>query len=221
MTRARTRVGLPYAIATGLTALALVAAAERTGWRNLLLTPDQRGRVLMSWARAAEAAETFRDPLWRGVALFRAGEFKTAAEVLSRVGGAEGVYDRGNALVMLGKYEEAIGEYNRALHIRSDWPDALANREIARARAALLKATGGNVDDTEFGASQIVFDKAKHGGADSTVEGAKPEMTDEAIRAIWLKRVQTRPADFLRARFAYQLQSSSRGPGGGGEAIKP
>src|SRR5471032_1656887 len=92
MTRARTRVGLPYAIATGLTALALVAAAERTGWRNLLLTPDQRGRVLMSWARAAEAAETFRDPLWRGVALFRAGEFKTAAEVLSRVGGAEGVY---------------------------------------------------------------------------------------------------------------------------------
>lgn len=30
-------------------------------------------------------------------------------------------------------------------------------------------------------------------------------MSDEAVRALWLKRVQTRPADFLRAKFAYQL----------------
>jgi Ca-activated chloride channel family protein len=201
----------PYAIAASVTALALVVAAERIGGSNLWLTPDQRGRVLMSRGRPAEAAEAFRDPLWRGVALFRAGDFKAAAEVLSRADAAEGVYDRGNALVMLGKYEEAVGEYSRALRIHPDWPDALANREIARARAARLKATGGDIDDTEFGASQIVFDKTKKGGADSTVEGAKPEMTDEAIRAIWLKRVQTRPADFLRARFAYQLQSGSAG----------
>jgi Ca-activated chloride channel family protein len=211
VTSSRTRVWLPYAIAAGLTGLALVVAAERTGWRNLWMTPDQRGRVLMSRGRPAEAAEAFRDPLWRGVALFRAGDFKAAAEVLSRAGAAEGVYDRGNALVMLGKYEEAVGEYDKALKIHPDWPDASVNREIARARAAMLKATGGDIDDTEFGATQLVFDKAKKGGTDSTVEGAQPEMTDEAIRAIWLKRVQTRPADFLRARFAYQLQSGSAG----------
>ncbi len=207
----RPRAWAPCAIVASLTALTLVVAAERTGWRNLWLTPDQRGRVLMSQGRPAEAAEGFRDPLWRGVALFRAGDFKAAADVLSRVGAAEGVYDRGNALVMLGKYEEAVGEYSRALQIRPDWPDALANRDLARARAAMLKATGGDIDDTEFGASQIVFDKTKRGGTDSTVEGAQPEMTDEAIRAIWLKRVQTRPADFLRARFAYQLQSGAAG----------
>ena len=211
VTRWWTRTWLPYAIAAGLAALALVAAIEQTGWRNLWLTPDQRGRVLMSRAKPAEAAEALRDPLWRGVALFRAGDFKGAAEVLSRVGAAEGAYDRGNPLVMLGKYEEAIGEYSRALRIHPDWADARVNREIARARAAMLQATGGDIDDTEFGASQIVFDKAKNGGADSTVEGAQPEMTDEAIRAIWLKRVQTRPADFLRARFAYQLHSGSAG----------
>ena len=211
MKSSRAKASLPYAIAAGLTALALAVAAERAGWRNLWLTPDQRGRVLMSRGRPAEAAKAFRDPLRRGVALFRAGDFKAAADVLSRVSAAEGVYDRGNALVMLGKYGEAIDEYGRALRMRPDWPEALANRDIARTRAAKLKATGGDIDDTEFGATQIVFDKTKKGGTDTAVEGAQPEMTDEAIRAIWLKRVQTRPADFLRARFAYQLQLGSAG----------
>jgi Ca-activated chloride channel homolog len=41
--------------------------------------------------------------------------------------------------------------------------------------------------------------------------GAQPVgiMTDEAIRTLWLRRVQTKPADFLRARFAYQLVQPS------------
>jgi Ca-activated chloride channel family protein len=36
-------------------------------------------------------------------------------------------------------------------------------------------------------------------------------MSDEAVRALWLKRVQTHPADFLRARFGYQLQATDSG----------
>jgi Ca-activated chloride channel family protein len=33
-------------------------------------------------------------------------------------------------------------------------------------------------------------------------------MSDEAVGALWLRRVETRPADFLRARFAYQRQTA-------------
>ncbi len=29
-------------------------------------------------------------------------------------------------------------------------------------------------------------------------------MSDEELRAIWLRQVQTKPADFLAAKFAYQ-----------------
>ena len=36
-------------------------------------------------------------------------------------------------------------------------------------------------------------------------------MSDEQVRALWLKRVQTQPADFLRAKFAYQLQAQADG----------
>ena len=75
---------------------------------------------------------------------------------------------------MLGQYDEAIGEYDRALQVRPGLAGALVNREIARARAARLKATGGNIDDTEPGATQIVFDKTKKGGRNRPSKGLNP-----------------------------------------------
>jgi Ca-activated chloride channel homolog len=85
----------------------------------LWLSADQYGRFLMDHARPADAALTFRDPMWRGVALFRSGDFKSAAQAFAGVDGGEGAYDAGNALVMLGKYEEAIKSYDRALALRT------------------------------------------------------------------------------------------------------
>jgi Ca-activated chloride channel family protein len=43
------------------------------------------------------------------------------------------------------------------------------------------------------------------------VEGGQ-EMTDAELRSIWLRQVQTRPADFLRAKFArqYATRNSER-----------
>jgi len=31
-------------------------------------------------------------------------------------------------------------------------------------------------------------------------------MNDDEMRAVWLRKVQTKPADFLRAKFSYQHQ---------------
>ena len=44
---------------------------------------------------------------------------------------------------------------------------------------------------------------ADRSGGEETVEGAV-KLSDAELRAMWLRRVQTRPADFLRAKFAYQ-----------------
>jgi len=35
-------------------------------------------------------------------------------------------------------------------------------------------------------------------------------LSEEELRALWLREVETRPADFLRAKFAYQLSRSER-----------
>jgi Ca-activated chloride channel family protein len=208
MRRLPSRSLRPYSVVAAATLAALLVAGFERGFGSLFLTPDQRGRLLLARQRPADAAQVFRDPLWRGVAQFRAGDFKGAAQSFGGVDDATGAYDQGNALVMLGLYEDAVKRYDRALALRPGWPEASSNREIARIRGDRKKATGGETDNTESSPDQIVFDKDKKGGEDTVVKGDAPAMSDEAVRALWLRRVQTRPADFLRVKFAYQLQSA-------------
>jgi Ca-activated chloride channel homolog len=198
---------LAITVAVTVAALAVVGWSE--GWSNLWSSPDQRGGRLMAEGRYADAAEAFADPMWKGTASFRAGDFKQAAQLFGGLDTAQAAYDQGNALIMLGKYDEAIARYDRALVLRPGWADAEANRRLARLRAERMRQTGGDLGDQREGADQIVYDKDKKndGGQDTQTVGAA--MSDEAARALWLKRVQTRPADFLRARFAYQLQAKT------------
>lgn len=206
--------------AFALLAVVLVAAlsigAWRTGWDRLWASPDQRGRCLSQHGRWAEAADAFADPMWRGVAQFRAGDFKAAETSFAGIDTAEGAYNQANALVMLGKYAEAVKRYTRALELRPDWPQAQANRRIAGLRAEQLKAPGGDVGDQREGADQIVYDKDASSSEGEKTQAPGAPMDDAAARALWLKRVRTQPADFLRARFAFQLQTQA--PAGEGKA---
>jgi len=184
-----------------------VQAAEFR-FSDLWLTSDQTGQRLFNEGKYKEAAERFADPLWRGVALYQGGEFEAAAAAFARVDSAETAFNRGNALVLLGRYDEAIGAYDRALQLKSGWKAAQDNRRIAKIRAKMKERPEGDQGGmTEIGADEIVFDqdKDKNKGEESVeTEGGK-KMSDTELRAMWLRRVQTRPADFLKARFAYQL----------------
>lgn len=197
----------PLLIVVGVTLLGIGAGAYWLGWPALWASQDQRGRWSYERQDYAGAAQAFRDPMWRGVALVKAGDFKAAADMFSGVDTAEGAYNHGNALVMLGKYTEAVARYDRALALRPGWREARDNRALALLRAERLTSPGGDAGDQREGADQIVYDKGAKSSGQST-EDTGAAMSDSEVRALWLKRVQTRPADFLRARFAYQLQAA-------------
>lgn len=170
----------------------------------VLLTPDQRGQLLMEQGQFGEAAAWFQDPFRKATAFYRAGEFKDAASLWSGFNTAEGAFNHGNALAMQGRYEDAIRRYERALELRPDWEAAVANLAIARQSAARLKKEGGDMTGGQLGADEITFTKRKSPEAgEETTEGGEP-LSDAELRATWLRRVQTRPADFLRTKFAYQ-----------------
>jgi Ca-activated chloride channel family protein len=174
-------------------------------WWSLWFTPDQQAQRLMNRGEFQAAAETFRDPLQQGVAWYRAGEFEKAEQAFARSGTPEAEFNRGNCLVMLGKYEPAIERYDRALERNPQFEDARINREIAIARAKLVERKGGDMGDQKVGADEITFDKAKNAGGQETETEAAQPLSDADMQALWLRRIQTKPADFLKAKFAYQL----------------
>ncbi len=182
-------------------------------------TPEQRGDRLMRQQRFGEAGQVYRDP-WRiGTARYRNGEFEAAAASFARVPGASGAFNRGNALLMHGAYEDAIASYQRALETRPGWREAEDNLALARARKQVIDAAGNNRDqasDAIFDADEIVFDQKGEKGQSETLDMNEQALSDEGLRATWLRRVQTTPGDFLRAKFAYQAAHAGQ-PEAGGE----
>lgn len=188
-----------------------VSAAEAGAFRltDLFLTPDQQGQRLLEAGRYWEAAQRFTEPMRRGTALYRAGEFEAAATAFGQVDTAEAALNRGNALILLGRYQGAVNAFDRALALRPDWPPAVGNRAIAEVRLAALAPPEDDAGGTGgmLGADEIVADTTGRtkNSEEQQVMGGGAAMSDAELRALWLRRVQTRPADFLKVRFAQQL----------------
>lgn len=188
-----------------------IAIIATITWMGLWFTPDQQGARLFEKGSYLDAAKTFQDPMWQGTALFRAGEFKDAAQTFARIDSAEGHYNQGNSWLMHGAYDAAIKSYDRALQKRPDWKEAVENRNLAIARAKLTEAKGGDMGDQQIGADKIVFDKnAKNEGQETQTTGDQPS-SNKDIQDMWLRRVQTKPADFLKAKFEYQNAAKQEG----------
>lgn len=186
-------------------------AASAFELADLFLTPDQQAERLERSGQHAEAAARYADPFRQGVAWYRAKEFDKAAEAFARVPTAEAAFNRGDALVLRGKYDEAIASFARALDLRPGWRAAEENRALAEARKARLAppeddagGTGGQLRPDEI----VVGDGRKGGTETQEVDAtAGAPASDADLRALWLRQVETRPADFLRAKFAYQRAS--------------
>ena len=182
---------------------------------DLWLTQDQQADQQLSREEYIDAAQLYADPLRQGVAYFRGGDFGSAAAAFARLDEPESAFNRGNALVMLGKYDDAIKSYDRALQFEPEWDKARENRAVAVARRDRMRppeddagGTGGKLE-----ADEIVFDdRAKSSSQTQEVEvGAGEQLSDDELRELWLHRVQTKPGDFLRAKFSYQLSQRSGG----------
>jgi Ca-activated chloride channel family protein len=176
---------------------------------TFFFTADQQGQQLYRQGRYEEAANRFTNLQWRAASFFRASDFKQAASLYSGVSSAEGTFNYGNALVMLGQYEEAINSYDRALSEKPDWQDAEINRQIAIARAEMLKKKGGDMTGGKLGADDYVFGNSKSNTQQNEQTEELQAEGEAEMQAMWLRRVQTKPADFLRAKFAYQYSMKS------------
>lgn len=110
--------------------LPLSQEAAAMDWERIWLNQNQRAERALAANEPERAADLFRDPEWRAVALYRAGDYDAVLDELAHIDSARSWYNRGNALARLGLYEQAIDAYNEALQRASEMEDARHNRDV-------------------------------------------------------------------------------------------
>jgi Ca-activated chloride channel family protein len=196
-----------------LLVFALQGCSAGSRFADLWWTADQQAQRLYDDGDFAAAAARFEDPFWKGVAAFRAGDLDLAAAQFARLDTPDAAYNLGNTFAAMGLYEEAIAAYDEALAVRPDLEIALENRTAVEALLAQpdpdRPPSGGSPDPT-FDPDEVrVDDKADEG---SMGEVAVELLSEDQIADMWLRRLQTSPADFLRWRFAMEAAREGNEP---------
>jgi Ca-activated chloride channel family protein len=105
------------------------ATAEAMSWHDLWQRPDQQAAQALRRGDAKQAQQLARDPVLRGAAAYRAGDYPGAAQALQQAPGSDAAYNLGNALARQSQYQRAIAAYDHALKLDPGNADAKANRQ--------------------------------------------------------------------------------------------
>jgi Ca-activated chloride channel family protein len=191
------------------------------------------GRVVMALGMPGRAATLFDDPAWRGVALYRLGDFESASEEFRRSGQR---LNLGNSEVQAERYAAALEAYDIA-RLAGD-PRAEANFDLVAAYYAGL-ALDPDVPIAWFterdGVGEAVQSFVAQGSARAAGEGDEstnfgallglPELqshSDEtAVRKVfddkfmvanrrWLETLSDVPGEFLAARIAHEQKRRAK-----------
>ena len=192
------------------------AQEQQHRFANLWLTPDQQGRIAFDRGHYSEAAQRFADPMWRGIAAYRALDFLTAAQEFRKVETVQGRFALGNAEAQNHAWEKSMAAYDEVLKAQPGHLAAKKNREIVAAlfEAAEKKRRQQEQDNSappDLKADEMRVDPNQKGG--KRIQVTPDDVTTAGAAEAWMRAVQTTPADFLKLKFAIQANSS---PASGG-----
>lgn len=146
-----TQAQLPLWIEQGhwflLPVLPLVALAFRRNWLLMLpllilisapkpvfafwpSDPQSEGEEAFQEGHYDQAEALLEDPLWRGSAYYRQKDYQQAINEFAKSDTPQAHYNRGNALAKLGRLDEAMSAYSKALEQNPALKDAEHNRSV-------------------------------------------------------------------------------------------
>ena len=186
------------------------AAAE--GIADWFFTPDQQGMRAFNDRDFARAAELFEDPMWQGYALFRAGQYDKAVEVLARIETPEAAFTQGLAHMRNRQYRDGVRAYETVLKRDPEFPGAAEN--LAKAREIVefvegLREDSDTGEESGIGADDTVYDNEGQRGTDTQVQAGQEDGPEMLTTEQWMNTVDTRTGDFLKQRF--RLEAAGTG----------
>ncbi|MFM2483634.1 VWA domain-containing protein [Celerinatantimonas yamalensis] len=97
---------------------------------SLWLNQSQSANQAFHEHHYQQAAKLFEDPQWQASAWYKTGDYQQALQLFEKDDSAQGWYNRGNAYAHLGKYQDAIHAYNKALAKDAKLSDAVHNKQL-------------------------------------------------------------------------------------------
>lgn len=182
-------------------------AARADGIASWFLTPDQQGQRAFNQRDFARAAELFEDPMWRGYALYRSGQYDVATEVLATVATAEAAHVQGMAHIKNRQYREGVRAFELVLSRDPDYPGASENLETAREIVEFveeLRSQSDTGEDSGIGADDTVLDNEENLGSETEMQAPVEAGAEMLTTEQWMNTVDTRTGDFLRQRFLFE-----------------
>ncbi|WP_274628157.1 VWA domain-containing protein [Arvimicrobium flavum] len=180
--------------------------AQTSPVMDMWLTHDQQGRLAFDRGDYPAAAALFDDPMWRGVAYYRSGDFAKAVDAFAQVQSAESYYNQGNALAHLDRLPDAVSSYRQALKLRAGWQQAEANLAAIEKLIADRKKDEEDQQpqDPNQAPDQVQFDDKGKKGKEGTVDAAQQSAE------MWMRTIQVTPTDLLARRFAIESKEPDK-----------
>ncbi len=188
----------------------------KTLFMNLWLTPDQQGRYYMEKGEYKKAATKFDSISWRGVAYYRAENFKAAEEMFSRIEAADGYFNMANALAHGRNYVLAVKTYNKVLELDPAHAGAIKNRDRIQSIIDEINLMSASQKAEDSDSSKELGDDEpqtadgveRQDFIEREVEQLTAEqiLLDEQVNELWMQQVQKDPSRFLSVKFHMQLQ---------------
>jgi Ca-activated chloride channel family protein len=203
----RRGTAVQWIVLLGLMLQAVPARADdMASFRSLWLTPDQQGRLAFDRGDYATAKTLFTDPMWRGIAAYRAYDFLAAAEAFQSIATSDGRFALGNAQAQNHAYDKAIAAYDEVLKAQPNRAAAKLNRDIVLAALKQQEAKRQQQEQGEPPPSlrpdETKVEPNQKGG--KRIEITPQDVTTAGAAEAWMREVQNAPADFLKLKFAIQ-----------------
>jgi len=138
-----------FALALGALLGAEPTRVEAVEWGEWFKNRDQRALDAFERQDYDAAAETFEAPEWQAATAYRQGDYERALEILSGLDDTESLYNRGNALAELERYDEAIAAYDEVLERDPDHADAAYNKAYLENLPKKPPQGGGGEGDSD------------------------------------------------------------------------
>ena len=116
-------------------------------WNDLWKTRDQQAKEAMESGDYDKAIELFEDSEWLAAAHYKAGNYRQSANGYNNNSNIDHLYNHANSLAKIGKFEEAIENYEKVIAEEPNAEDALYNLNLLKDLLSENQSSEENNDD--------------------------------------------------------------------------